>query len=187
MKYLVVVEKTETGYSAYSPDLPGCVSTGAGPEDTKENMREAIEFHIEGLRAEGEAVPEPSLMEREIRTHPLTAEQVRGELRYFVEYFRGIGKEDWEILFGYAWGTEYYPGNEWAYESIELVDLERKVSEVESSGTGVLSRDDLFVRTEGLEFRFCHESDLHISFDQSTADVENFYDRWASLDFHPTE
>ena len=60
MKYLVVVEKTEIGYSAYSPDLSGCVSTGKGPEDTKENMREAIEFHLEGLRAEGEPVPEAS-------------------------------------------------------------------------------------------------------------------------------
>ena len=60
MKYLVVVEKTGTGYSAYSPDLPGCVSTGTTPEDTKESMKEAIEFHIEGLKAEGAPVPEPS-------------------------------------------------------------------------------------------------------------------------------
>ncbi|HEX7243106.1 MAG TPA: type II toxin-antitoxin system HicB family antitoxin [Longimicrobiaceae bacterium] len=59
-RYLVVVEHTETGYSAYSPDLPGCASTGRSREEVEHNMREAIEFHIEGLRLEGLPVPEPS-------------------------------------------------------------------------------------------------------------------------------
>lgn len=59
-RYLVVVEHTETGYSAYSPDLPGCVSTGRTRQEVEANMREAIEFHIEGLRLEGSPVPEPS-------------------------------------------------------------------------------------------------------------------------------
>jgi predicted RNase H-like HicB family nuclease len=51
MKYLVVFEPTGTGRSAYSPDLPGCVSTGATCEEIERNMREAIELHLEGLRA----------------------------------------------------------------------------------------------------------------------------------------
>lgn len=59
-RYLVVVERTDTGFSAYSPDLPGCVSTGGTREEVEANMREAIEFHIEGLRLEGYPVPEPS-------------------------------------------------------------------------------------------------------------------------------
>ncbi len=59
MKYLIVIEPTATGYSSYSPDLPGCVSTGATRDECEANMREAIEFHIEGLRAEREAVPHP--------------------------------------------------------------------------------------------------------------------------------
>ncbi len=58
-KYLIVVEQTETGYSAYSPDLPCCVSTGRTRQDVERNMREAIEFHLDGLREEGQAVPEP--------------------------------------------------------------------------------------------------------------------------------
>ncbi len=62
MKYLIVIEKSETGYSAYSPDLPGCVSTGRTVEDTEQNMHEAIEFHIEGLRAEGIDVPVPTCL-----------------------------------------------------------------------------------------------------------------------------
>jgi predicted RNase H-like HicB family nuclease len=58
-KYLVVIEPTQTGFSAYSPDLPGCVSTGRTREEVEQNMREAITFHVEGLREEGLAVPEP--------------------------------------------------------------------------------------------------------------------------------
>ena len=59
MKYLIILEKTSTGYSAYSPDLPGCVSAGDTAEETEANMREAIEFHIEGLRDEGLSIPIP--------------------------------------------------------------------------------------------------------------------------------
>jgi len=59
-RYLVVVERTSTGYSAYSPDLPGCISTGPTRAAVEANMREAIEFHIEGLRREQLPVPEPS-------------------------------------------------------------------------------------------------------------------------------
>jgi predicted RNase H-like HicB family nuclease len=59
-KYLIIVEKTETGYSAYSPDVPGCGSTGQTKEEVEHNIQEAIQFHIEGLQAEGYVVPEPS-------------------------------------------------------------------------------------------------------------------------------
>ena len=58
-KYLVVIEPTQTGFSAYSPDLPGCVSTGRTREEVEKNMREAITFHVDSLREEGQAVPEP--------------------------------------------------------------------------------------------------------------------------------
>ena len=58
-KYLMVIEKTETGYSAYSPDLQGCVSTGRTREDVEKNTHEAIALHLDGLREEGQSVPEP--------------------------------------------------------------------------------------------------------------------------------
>jgi len=57
-RYRIVVEYTATGFSAYSPDLPGCVSTGSTREEAEANMREAIEFHLGGLRLEGYSVPE---------------------------------------------------------------------------------------------------------------------------------
>lgn len=58
-KYLIVIEPTHTGFSAYSPDLPGCVSTGQTREEVEHNMREAIALHLDGLREEGQTVPEP--------------------------------------------------------------------------------------------------------------------------------
>jgi predicted RNase H-like HicB family nuclease len=60
MKYMIILEPTATRYTAYSPDLPGCASTGATREECEKNMHEAIESHLEGLRLEGELVPEPA-------------------------------------------------------------------------------------------------------------------------------
>lgn len=57
-RFLVVVEKTENNYSAYSPDLPGCVATGKTRDEVERNMRDAIQLHIEGLLEDQEAVPE---------------------------------------------------------------------------------------------------------------------------------
>lgn len=58
-RYLIIIEDTSTGYSAYSPDLPGCVATGRTREEVEREMHDAIEFHIDGLRLAGELVPEP--------------------------------------------------------------------------------------------------------------------------------
>jgi predicted RNase H-like HicB family nuclease len=60
MRYAIVIEKAEGNYSAYVPDLPGCISTGVTVEETEQAIREAIEFHLEGLRRDGEPIPPPS-------------------------------------------------------------------------------------------------------------------------------
>ena len=59
MRYLVVVEESSGGFSAYSPDLPGCVATGATRQEVEDEMTKAIVFHIDGLRAEGLDAPQP--------------------------------------------------------------------------------------------------------------------------------
>jgi predicted RNase H-like HicB family nuclease len=58
-RYLIIIESTATGFSAYSPDLPRCVATGETREQVEAEMHDAIEFHIEGLRRAGESVPQP--------------------------------------------------------------------------------------------------------------------------------
>lgn len=60
MRYAVVIEKAEGNYSAYVPDLPGCVATGYSLKEVEVQIREAIEFHLEGLREDGAAIPQPS-------------------------------------------------------------------------------------------------------------------------------
>lgn len=57
-RFLVVIEPTDSGYSAYSPDLPGCVAAGATREETERNMHEAIQFHVDGLREDHLEIPE---------------------------------------------------------------------------------------------------------------------------------
>ena len=58
-RFLVVVEEAGQNFSAYSPDLPGCVATGATREETEKSMREAIQLHIEGLKEDGLPIPSP--------------------------------------------------------------------------------------------------------------------------------
>ena len=58
-RFLVIIEKTNGNYSAYSPDLPGCVATGDTIKDTEQNMYEAIEMHVQGLVEDNEPIPDP--------------------------------------------------------------------------------------------------------------------------------
>jgi predicted RNase H-like HicB family nuclease len=60
MKYAVIFEQGDTSYGAYVPDLPGCVAVGDSLEDVKRLIREAIAFHLEGLREEGMPIPQPT-------------------------------------------------------------------------------------------------------------------------------
>ena len=60
MRYAIVIEKAAANFAAYVPDLPGCVSTGKDVEEVENNIRQAIRFHIDGLREDGLPVPEPA-------------------------------------------------------------------------------------------------------------------------------
>jgi predicted RNase H-like HicB family nuclease len=60
MRYMVVVERGETSWGAHVPDLPGCIAVGETRDETLRLIREAIQFHIEGLKQEGLPIPEPS-------------------------------------------------------------------------------------------------------------------------------
>jgi predicted RNase H-like HicB family nuclease len=57
-KYLIVIEKTKTGFSAYSPDISGCIATGKTKKDVEQNMYEAIQFHLDGLKKDGLQLPQ---------------------------------------------------------------------------------------------------------------------------------
>ena len=59
MRYAIVIEQAEGNFSAYVPDLPGCIATGATVPEVEQHIREAIEFHLEGLREDGLQIPAP--------------------------------------------------------------------------------------------------------------------------------
>ena len=60
MRYAIVIEKAESNFSAYVPDLPGCIATGSTVEEVESQIREAIEFHLEGMREDGTPIPPPA-------------------------------------------------------------------------------------------------------------------------------
>ena len=68
MRYAIVIEKADGNYSAYVPDLPGCVATGATISDVESEIREAIRFHIDGLKADGAIVPKPTSIAEYVET-----------------------------------------------------------------------------------------------------------------------
>ena len=65
--YLIVIEETETGFAAYSPDVLGCIATGTTREEVEREMREALEFHIEGMRLEGLPIPRPHSYSKQVK------------------------------------------------------------------------------------------------------------------------
>jgi predicted RNase H-like HicB family nuclease len=68
MRYAIVIEKADGNYSAYVPDLPGCISTGATIDEVKENIRQAIELHLQGLREDGNPIPQPTTVSDYVET-----------------------------------------------------------------------------------------------------------------------
>ena len=68
MRYAIVIEKAEGNYSAYVPDLPGCVATGDTIETVEREIRDAIRFHIQGLQQEGLPVPQPTIIAEYVET-----------------------------------------------------------------------------------------------------------------------
>lgn len=69
-RFLIVVEKAGSNFSAYSPDLPGCIATGAAPEETKARMQAAIDMHVQGLREDHLPIPEPSAIAEYVEVAP---------------------------------------------------------------------------------------------------------------------
>jgi predicted RNase H-like HicB family nuclease len=93
MRYAIVIEKAQSNYSAYVPDLPGCVATGATVEEVESQIREAIEFHLEGLREDGLPPPHPrAVLSTSISRHNRATERIapkRADARFFAPVHRG--------------------------------------------------------------------------------------------------
>lgn len=124
-------------------------------------------------------------MNLEIVTYPLENQDFRSELAFFVTHFQSIGHETCDVMFGWAWGIDYYPNDDWVYETVFLSDLVSKIEGLEQNGLGELGYNDLFINIIDTCFHFCNDSDIHLKYSQSNQAVEFFYDRWQQLGYKP--
>ena len=82
MRYAIVIESAGNNFSAYVPDLPGCVTTGRTVEETKRNMAEAIAFHLDGMIEDGAAIPGPAAVVSSVRlTRPRPIQRTKKTMR----------------------------------------------------------------------------------------------------------
>jgi len=129
-----------------------------------------------------------TLMTREILTYPLDRPSLEAELAFLVQHFRTLGYDRCTAFFGHAWG-ERYPQDPWTPVDLPLEALVAEVSRIEAAGFGALGDDDLFITLAAfpLEFRFCNDSDIHLSFEEPSDIAEVFYQRWRGRGYRPAE
>jgi predicted RNase H-like HicB family nuclease len=132
MDYLIIIEKTSTGYSAYAPDLPGCIATGKTLDVVRRRMREAVEFHIEGLREEGMPVPEPSsaAMFFELGSSGVVDGERRVETLYDIKTFAakaGIAPSTARV-YAHRYGIGRKLGRGWVFTDADLRAIPRAVN-----------------------------------------------------------
>ena len=128
---------------------------------------------------------------REILTYPLESSQIKAELSFFCVYFHDLEHESCEWCLGWPWASDYYEskGIRWDYDTIAFKDLTGKMDEIEREGFGAIGYGSLFIKIPSVhpEFHFCHDQDIHISFDEPGDITEFFYQRWKSLGYRPAE
>ena len=130
-------------------------------------------------------------MTRELSIHgdlPHIRDLLRLSLAHFAKYLRGLGYERCEVVFGWAWGMEYPPGDPWKAFDIPLAELESEVHKPEDAGYGELGGDDVTFRVPPLacEFLFCHHGGIHVSFGEPSPVTEAIR-RWSAAGFEVTE
>ena len=124
MAYLIIIEKTNTGFSAYVPDLPGCIATGKTREIVRRRMREAVEFHVEGLRLEGMPVPPPSseALFFDLSTSGAVDGERRAETLYDIKTFAakaGIAPSTARV-YAHRYGIGRKLGRGWVFTDADL-------------------------------------------------------------------
>jgi predicted RNase H-like HicB family nuclease len=125
--YLIVLEKTRTGFSAYAPDLPGCIATGKTLDEVRKRMRSVLEFHVEGLRLEGIPVPRPRsrAVFFELEDEGLVKGERRVETLYDIKTFAakaGISASTARV-YAHRYGIGRKLGRGWVFTDADLTAL----------------------------------------------------------------
>jgi hypothetical protein len=126
-------------------------------------------------------------MQYEIITRSLDVSDMWRELSFVSKHLQQLGEDRCFVIFGFAWGSEYYDGGLWKEVEIPIIKLAEEVGRVQQAGLGSLGSDDLFIRVPQLEieFHFCNDSDIHLSYEQPSELSEFFYENWKSKGFSP--
>ena len=129
MDYLIVLEETTTGYSAYAPDLPGCIATGKTLDEVRTRMREAVEYHIKGLRLEWFPVPAPSskAVFFDLGASGSVKEERRVEILYDIKTFAakaGIAASTARV-YAHRYGIGRKLGRGWVFTDADLEAIPR--------------------------------------------------------------
>lgn len=129
-------------------------------------------------------------MDRDLQIHTEDTCRLRSELTYIVEFFRTMGYERCDLLFGWAWRTESDQADlSFKRLNIPLLELDAEVRRAEDAGLGNFAEDDVWVSFEGqaLKVQFCHHSGIHLSYPDPNDITEQFFSRWHAEGLHPVE
>ncbi|QMW16458.1 hypothetical protein H3302_19490 [Pseudoalteromonas sp. MT33b] len=126
-------------------------------------------------------------MSIEFHTKTLDKNQLKNELEFIAKYLLNSGISECKILFGFGWGINYYPTNQWLPETILIGELISKIHDVETQNLGQLGKDDLFISLPSFEIKFCNDGDLHLSYSASSKQSSEILNRWQALGFEPRE
>jgi len=126
-------------------------------------------------------------MPREILTYPISKAAMWQELEFLVDTLVQLDQLELKASFGFAWAEEFHAG--WNEITVSGPELLSEVRRMEASEKGELGFNDLFIRLPQLavEFHYCNDSDIHLTFDQPSDFTESFYSRWKARGFTPAE
>lgn len=127
------------------------------------------------------------MVKREILTYPMTVAQLYSELEYWVEYFSDRGETECSAEFMFTWTDEPIPEEAWPTSMVPLDELVERVRKAGTFGFGEFGYNDLQLEIQAHKFLFCNDTDIHITFDQSTPTIEHFFARWRDLGFQPAD
>ena len=119
-------------------------------------------------------------MRRDISIHDVAKDVLRAEILYMIQYFRELGHEQYEVVFGWHWGMDYPPEAPWKTLHFPLAELEAEIQKPEDVGLGEFGGDDVTIRFPPLdaEFCFCHHKRMHLKFSPPSQVAEDFLKRW---------
>lgn len=128
-------------------------------------------------------------MNRDISIHAVTQDILRAELLHLISYFRELGHEQCEVVFGWHWGMDYPLKAPWETLHFPLAELEAEVRKPEDAGLGEFGRDDVTIRFPLLdaEFCFCHHGGIRLKFSPPSQVAEDFLKRWTLAGLSPRD